>query len=888
MFSKKALFSVLLIGFIAVAAGVGTYAYFTDVEQGDGVFQAGTIDISVNEMNPWVGNFIFSDMKPCKSLGYADLEIKNVGTNDARIFKLVEVTGYDTGITEFMCPYSGEYFSSAAEWKKEVTLYYDDGLVVDYEINRVDDIHNVTLYTITLDGEQKNVGELVDVGDTAVGLTVGDISGIYMYLGTLASGDTLSVDQSYKLHGDAGNEYQGDEFRFNIKFVALQTNDFESIQNYIDLENAEVVEEEPIETEPKIDFKLSIGELTSKSVELCIKNQGDKINEDAFVNITLKGEWGQAEHQKTISMFADGDLFEDQTACKTLNKTDFAIDMEHNLTKDLNQIKVEIMGVTNTITDFNQTTEEPIEEPIEKPVGDWNLTILDCNKTEAGFEIELKHDSETPLETQTPVNITIANGFEKTTQTTIANINEGDNWTGDQIKFDICKTAFNLNTEQFEEIQTITIEIQNVTSTYEFTVDETNGNGDNEESDENKTNGNGDNDSPGAPTTPTTPSGPSDIGLDLVGLNLGVEFKIALTDMDGEVVEFNCVDEFVSTAGVGNEYQVTLFVTCEDGEPLSGGLVWLLDGSGEYLTHSIVEDWSDSSDVGALELNETGVAQFVFTPNQPVEVSWLLGHEDSANDDKVIVENRCLVAENPGIEIIDEEKDLSSVVLDGELTHDLIVDLANKLKVSLVPADEREMALDDLKIVVTGDIIDETVYTATSLIDGVQTGLIEITPTGVGEKVAEIFVSDKDTMLSEIFEGTAVGQFNSIELMVITKDLELSVDKNDSFLVGEEIDFNVKIDGEPVEGALIYNNGNNATTNQDGVASLTFEEPGIYQIHVEKEFEFNNGVQTIYNEQSIEIEVEEEMMTALMIALPLLIALILLIFALVRRRKVKG
>ena len=899
MISKRGLFSVLLIGLIGVAAGAGTFAYFSDTEEGDGVFMAGTIDIAVNDLNPWVGNFSFSDMKPCKTTGYADVEIKNVGTNDARIFKLVEVTGYDTGIMEFMCPYSNEYFSSVAEWKEEVTLLYDDaGEVESWEVNRVDDIHNVTLYTIELDGEQKDICGLLDVGDEDIGLTVGDISGVYMYLGTLVSGDTLTVDQSYKLHGDAGNEYQGDEFRFNMKFVALQTNDFETIVDYIDLENAEVVEHDPEAPDPEVDFKLSIGELTNDSVELCISNQGDMIIGDALVNITLSGLWGEAEHQKNVLTFTgNGDLFEDQTACHPLYKEEFSIGTEYNLTSDLEQIKVEIMGVVNTYSDFNQTTEEPVEDPLE----DWNLTIVDCNKTELGFEIKLMHDRETPIKTESTVNVTVTNGFERTNQTTVADINDGDNWTASEIEFELMSSAFSLEPEQVDEVSAIKVEIKNVTSIFEFTVDETEENGDNGESDEEKTNGNDetndsddkDNDtSPGAPTTPTTPTTPSEpgeAGFDLIGLNLSVGLEIAVFNVDGDLFGvFDCFSGFVATAGLDNEYKVTLFVSDDEGEPFKDGLIWLLDESGEELSHNMVGDWSDSSDVSALELNESGTTQFVFTPSQPVEVSWLIGHENSKNNDKVYVDYPCLVAENPGIEIIDEERDLKSDVVDGVLTHDLINDIVNKLMFSLVPADERDMALDDMKIVVTGNITGETVHTNTSLKNDVQTGLIEIIPADVGEKVAEFYLGDKDSELSEILDGIAVGYFNSIELEVITKNLELTVETIDDFIVGEEITFKVTIDGEPVQGALIYNTNNNATTNQEGAASLTFDEPGVYQINVEKDGEFNNGVQTLYNEASIEIEVtEEDRMIALILTIPLLIGL-LLILMIVRRRNLEA
>jgi len=381
MISKKVLFSVLLIGLIGVAAGAGTFAFFSDTEEADGVFMAGTIDIAINDQNPWTETFNFDDMKPCKQVEYINTTIENVGTNEAKIFKMFLVTDYNTGLELFTAPtcdncnnendcewWCGEQFSSEPEWTAEKEFG-----------ERVDDIHNVTDYSLKIitengvppvndfeplpnaishvgfllenadgdqivikvdeytedpevkdptdpkrlycaveawaedngfegytvedyiikaatnffsqDGTQLELNEeetaivnfpwteskivggnafggqgldgevdysdlLAEYGECIVapgngengdgvfvdviyelgdGVTVGDIEGDWMYFGVLEPGETMEIIQDYKLSADAGNEYQGDQFNFEVIFMALQLNDDTTIPEYVDL-----------------------------------------------------------------------------------------------------------------------------------------------------------------------------------------------------------------------------------------------------------------------------------------------------------------------------------------------------------------------------------------------------------------------------------------------------------------------------------------------------------------------------------------------------------------------------------------------------------------------------------------------------------------------------
>jgi len=88
--NKKILLGIMTIGLVAMLAGTGLYAYFSDTETSVGnVFTAGTIDISID---PTVGQPVtlngFVDLKPCQT-GYTTTKITNVGPNSATLWKHV-------------------------------------------------------------------------------------------------------------------------------------------------------------------------------------------------------------------------------------------------------------------------------------------------------------------------------------------------------------------------------------------------------------------------------------------------------------------------------------------------------------------------------------------------------------------------------------------------------------------------------------------------------------------------------------------------------------------------------------------------------------------------------------------------------------------------------
>lgn len=84
---QAVLVSLLTIGLAGSMLGVGTFAYFSDVESStNNLIQAGTIDLAVNGQNPWnQAGVVIDDLKPCK-VQYVEVTVKNVGGNPGTLY----------------------------------------------------------------------------------------------------------------------------------------------------------------------------------------------------------------------------------------------------------------------------------------------------------------------------------------------------------------------------------------------------------------------------------------------------------------------------------------------------------------------------------------------------------------------------------------------------------------------------------------------------------------------------------------------------------------------------------------------------------------------------------------------------------------------------------
>jgi predicted ribosomally synthesized peptide with SipW-like signal peptide len=100
----KILASLMVIGLVASAIGVGTYAYFSDTETSSGnTFTAGSLDLQVDIdgawKNPWVGPFFdFTNVKPGD---HGEKTISLHVDNDAWAWvKIYNLHNDDNGLTE--------------------------------------------------------------------------------------------------------------------------------------------------------------------------------------------------------------------------------------------------------------------------------------------------------------------------------------------------------------------------------------------------------------------------------------------------------------------------------------------------------------------------------------------------------------------------------------------------------------------------------------------------------------------------------------------------------------------------------------------------------------------------------------------------------------------
>jgi len=195
---------MLTVGVVLAAVGGATYSYFSDTETSSGnTFSAGTIDISVDDLNPWnnVGHFTIEDMKP-SDVHYKEVTLRNEGVNTADIWKKITVDDYTGGL------------------HPESELGEDPN-------NTDNKIGTVIRYDMSLNGWvliEEADGYVMDEDDGThqPGGTY-HINGRYIYLGRLEPGAIMVVEQSYHMDGSTTNWAQGDTMDFSVEFYAQQT-----------------------------------------------------------------------------------------------------------------------------------------------------------------------------------------------------------------------------------------------------------------------------------------------------------------------------------------------------------------------------------------------------------------------------------------------------------------------------------------------------------------------------------------------------------------------------------------------------------------------------------------------------------------------------------------
>lgn len=208
---KRILLSLITIGIVSAGVFGATKAFFTDTEKSVGnTFSAGTIDIAVDNENPWSRStpYQFMDMKPSQT-EYANFIIKNVGTNPANVWKKIENIVTNEGVmTEPEC---AEY---GGTW-----VDYGDHCSGGWEGH---DIHNYIDYDLSV--EVWNAGNVKIWWQTIYNknVTISQTAGTNIYLGMIPVGWSMKVTQSYHMKESVTNWAQGDKMTFDITLTAEQ------------------------------------------------------------------------------------------------------------------------------------------------------------------------------------------------------------------------------------------------------------------------------------------------------------------------------------------------------------------------------------------------------------------------------------------------------------------------------------------------------------------------------------------------------------------------------------------------------------------------------------------------------------------------------------------
>jgi len=208
----KLLASIVSIVALGSALAAGSFAVFTDTETTTGTtFAAGTVDIEVNDQNPWTEVGIPATgasgdtlLKPSQ-VGTMAAVARNVGDNLVYLWMRMGDKVDSGGVQSYLCPGIG-LVSSEPECAAEQALGH-----------REDGISYHTIYKLVI---QEPPGSPTTLKD---GQSVHARSGYWVYLGDLPPGGEIMVTQSFRMDAVlSGNFQQGDKITFKVSFYASQ------------------------------------------------------------------------------------------------------------------------------------------------------------------------------------------------------------------------------------------------------------------------------------------------------------------------------------------------------------------------------------------------------------------------------------------------------------------------------------------------------------------------------------------------------------------------------------------------------------------------------------------------------------------------------------------
>jgi len=191
--------SVLMMVLVAMAAGAGTMAYFSDVETSSGnTFTAGTLELKLNDGDENVVMFTVTNVKPGDS-GSAEVKLSGAGTLDGYL----DIT-----------------FSGVVDNDPTLTEPEDlvDDTVGDGQGELADNLH-ILAYIDENNNDEFDSGTDELVYDGMAINIAGERLSDYAF-----SHDAVKYFRiEWSVDSDVGNEIQDDEAGFDIEFELAQT-----------------------------------------------------------------------------------------------------------------------------------------------------------------------------------------------------------------------------------------------------------------------------------------------------------------------------------------------------------------------------------------------------------------------------------------------------------------------------------------------------------------------------------------------------------------------------------------------------------------------------------------------------------------------------------------
>jgi len=193
--------SVLAIALVAVGIGMGTMAYFSDVETSDdNLFTAGTLNLEVSGDDPLVEAFAVTDTYGGAS-GFKDWALKNTGSIEGSLdITFSELVDLDNGGNEPERAAVGDSGESSGDLAEVLDLLIYIDVVEDDAYVALDDV-------LVYDGFASGI--------------VGEKLSNY----TMAAGYAKSIRIEWSIAEGVGNEIQSDSAGFDIAFELLQIED---------------------------------------------------------------------------------------------------------------------------------------------------------------------------------------------------------------------------------------------------------------------------------------------------------------------------------------------------------------------------------------------------------------------------------------------------------------------------------------------------------------------------------------------------------------------------------------------------------------------------------------------------------------------------------------